>query len=214
VRPLPEIKACTGGALSGKRPRPRRNSTAARGTGSGGAASAGRPSRRFGAGGLDASRASPVAAKSRLSSPSSSSAPSVLLAGPKSRFASPTASQAHHRSRPTITKASFPPSPDGRRGRGPGGTRAVRVPPAYDQTAPDASLLLRPAEVATTLGISRSRVFELLAARDLPSVHIGRSTRIPRAQLEEWIDGQLKWEPHQERGLLGRLQGSVGSAHR
>lgn len=129
----------------------------------------------------------------------------------KDRSVLSTRSQGKHL-QPSALEPSRASSIQGRRGRGLGGTRAVRVPPAYDWTASDASLLLRPTEVATTLGISRSKVFELLVARELPSVRIGRSTRIPRAQLMEWIDGQLNWEPQQERGLLGRLQGGVSSA--
>ena len=91
----------------------------------------------------------------------------------------------------------------GRRGRGLGGTR---VPPAIDYVGSDASLLLRPAEVAATLGISRSKVFELLAAQELPSIHIGRSTRVPREQLEIWIEVQTNWQPTASSGLLGRLR--------
>jgi excisionase family DNA binding protein len=66
--------------------------------------------------------------------------------------------------------------------------------------------LLKPIEVAETLGISRSRVFELLAARELPSIHIGRSIRVPREQLAAWIDSQVVWQPIAPRGLLGRLR--------
>jgi len=61
------------------------------------------------------------------------------------------------------------------------------------------------------LGISRSKVFELLAAQELPLIHIGRSTRIPRNQLEEWIYGQVLWQPRAPHGLLGRLQSGGGA---
>jgi excisionase family DNA binding protein len=81
----------------------------------------------------------------------------------------------------------------------------VRVPPP-DNRCSDASLLLRPSEVAETLGLSRSKVFELLAAQELPSVHIGRSTRVPRMQLENWIEAQISWQPRKANGLLARLQ--------
>lgn len=118
----------------------------------------------------------------------------------------------------TKSKASSrpanPPYPSavlGRRGEGQGGARAVRVPPASDHKDSDASLLLRPTEVAATLGISRSKVFELLAAQELPSMRIGRSTRVPREQLEEWIKVQVAWQPRGPVGLLGRLQNRVKS---
>jgi len=97
----------------------------------------------------------------------------------------------------------------GRRGEGCGGTRAVRVPPILDRSS-DSSLLLRPAEVADTLGLSRSKIFELLAARELPAVRIGRSTRVARAELEQWISAQVTWEPRRIPGLLFRLRTSQG----
>ena len=87
----------------------------------------------------------------------------------------------------------------------------MRVPPARS-TAKESTLLLRPIEVAATLGISRSKVFELLATRELPSIHIGRSTRVPRVELTQWIAAQVVWEPRALRGLLGRLQAL--SAHK
>ena len=109
-----------------------------------------------------------------------------------------------------MTKRRLPVTPvigsSGRRGGGPqGGTRAVRVPPA-PPTVEASALLLRPIEVAATLGISRSKVFELLAARELPSIHIGRSTRVPQAQLSDWINCQIRWEPQAGRGLLARFK--------
>jgi excisionase family DNA binding protein len=86
------------------------------------------------------------------------------------------------------------------------GFRDDQVPLAADHADSEVSLLLRPAEVAATLGLSRSKVFELLAARELPSLHIGRATRIPREQLQEWIQTQVSWQPSAPRGLPGRLQ--------
>ena len=97
-----------------------------------------------------------------------------------------------------------------RRGRGgPEGTPGGRVPARPHRADADSSLLLRPVEVATKLGISRSKVFELLAARELPSVRIGRSTRIPRSQLDEWIVAQVCWQPQAPSGLLGRLRAAA-----
>jgi excisionase family DNA binding protein len=103
-------------------------------------------------------------------------------------------------------------SPSERRGGGLGGTRAVRVPPINEIADSGTSLLLRPVDVATALGISRSKVFELLATQELPSVHIGRSTRIPRAQLEAWIQAQVCWQPQAPAGLLGRLRSASARA--
>lgn len=48
-------------------------------------------------------------------------------------------------------------------------------------------LLYRPEEGARALGISRSRLFELMAAGEVQSVQIGRSRRIPRSALEDYV---------------------------
>ncbi len=49
-------------------------------------------------------------------------------------------------------------------------------------------LLLRPVEVAETLGIGRSKAYELIASGDVPSIRIGGSLRVPVEKLREWID--------------------------
>jgi excisionase family DNA binding protein len=59
-------------------------------------------------------------------------------------------------------------------------------------------------EVAELLGLSRSKVFEMLAAEELPVVRVGRVVRVPREQLDEWIRERVRWRS-QGRGLLGRL---------
>ncbi len=48
-------------------------------------------------------------------------------------------------------------------------------------------LLLTPLQAATVLGISRTRVFALLARGEIESVHIGRSRRIPAAALHDFV---------------------------
>lgn len=42
-------------------------------------------------------------------------------------------------------------------------------------------------EAADTLGISRSRIYELMAAGHLEFVKLGRSRRIPREALEAFV---------------------------
>jgi excisionase family DNA binding protein len=49
-------------------------------------------------------------------------------------------------------------------------------------------LLLKPEEVAECLNIGRSKVYELMRAGDLPSVHIGACRRIPRAAVESYLE--------------------------
>lgn len=50
--------------------------------------------------------------------------------------------------------------------------------------------VLRPAEVARMLQCSRSQVYRMAAAGTIPAVYLGRSVRIPRQQLVEWIAAQ------------------------
>ncbi len=54
----------------------------------------------------------------------------------------------------------------------------------------------RVSEVAALLGISRNKVYELVARRKLRSTQIGRSWRVPRAALAEFLgDPSLLQDP-------------------
>jgi excisionase family DNA binding protein len=52
-------------------------------------------------------------------------------------------------------------------------------------------LLLRPAEAAEILGVSRSKLYELIAQGKIPSVRLdeGRLIRVPVAALKALVDG-------------------------
>ncbi len=56
-------------------------------------------------------------------------------------------------------------------------------------------LALRPAEVATTLGISRSKAYALIASGSIPSIRlgvgVGCSVRVPVESLRAWIAAQV-----------------------
>lgn len=54
------------------------------------------------------------------------------------------------------------------------------------------TLLLTTEEAAIVLGIGRTKVFEMLAAGELPAIRIGRCVRIPRHQLIGWIDEKVR----------------------
>lgn len=55
------------------------------------------------------------------------------------------------------------------------------------------TLLLKPAEVAETLRISVSKVYQMLAANELPAIRIGAAVRVPRSSLEAWVlEQQIK----------------------
>ena len=49
------------------------------------------------------------------------------------------------------------------------------------------SLLLTPEETATLLRVGRTTVYALMKAGDLRPVHIGRSCRLARAELERYV---------------------------
>lgn len=51
-------------------------------------------------------------------------------------------------------------------------------------------LLVRVEVAARLCSISRSRMYELVAAGEVPSLSIGRSRRIPLDGLRAWIDAQ------------------------
>ncbi|MCP4612684.1 MAG: helix-turn-helix domain-containing protein [Planctomycetes bacterium] len=53
-------------------------------------------------------------------------------------------------------------------------------------------LLIRPRDLTKILSLSRSRIYELLATGELPSVRIGRSIRVPVGALNEWIEQQQR----------------------
>jgi len=47
--------------------------------------------------------------------------------------------------------------------------------------------LLKPADIAPLLGVTRRRVYQLIEARVIPAVRIGGAVRIPRASWLEWV---------------------------
>ena len=58
----------------------------------------------------------------------------------------------------------------------------------------EGKLLYRPTEAAESLGVSRARLYQLLAAGELGSVKIGVSRRIPAADLLAYVS-RLRGEP-------------------
>ena len=53
-------------------------------------------------------------------------------------------------------------------------------------------VLLRIDVVSELCAVSRSRIYELIAAGDLPSIKIGASRRVVASQLREWIARQSR----------------------
>ena len=60
-----------------------------------------------------------------------------------------------------------------------------RLPDRLATTA----LLLTPEEAAEVLRVGRTTIYTLMKAGDLRPVHIGRSCRLPRAELERYVRG-------------------------
>jgi len=53
-------------------------------------------------------------------------------------------------------------------------------------------LMLKPAEAAESIGVSRARCYELIARGTIPSIRIGGSIRVPVAALQAWISRELE----------------------
>jgi excisionase family DNA binding protein len=64
---------------------------------------------------------------------------------------------------------------------------------------PDESLLLTPEEAARLLRIGRTTVYALMKAGDLRPLHIGRSCRLSRAELERYVNRLHAPEPRKGR---------------
>jgi len=56
---------------------------------------------------------------------------------------------------------------------------------------PPLQLLVTIPEAASMLSIGRTKVTELIAAKSLPTVRIGRSVRIPVASLQKWVEQEI-----------------------
>ena len=52
-------------------------------------------------------------------------------------------------------------------------------------------LLLTPEEAAKALGISRATLYPMLMRKQIPSIRIGGSRRVPVAALQQFVEDQL-----------------------
>jgi excisionase family DNA binding protein len=59
-------------------------------------------------------------------------------------------------------------------------TRAVSV-------GPQVKLLLRPEEAAEALGIRRTLLYSLLTSKQIYSIKVGRTRRVPMAALHDYV---------------------------
>ena len=51
-------------------------------------------------------------------------------------------------------------------------------------------LLLRIPEAAETLGIGRTKIYELIATGELPTIRVGRAVRISVSTLQKWVEAR------------------------
>ena len=65
-------------------------------------------------------------------------------------------------------------------------------------------LFLRISEAAEVAGIGRSKAYELVANGEWPSVHIGRSVRVPAEGLREWARRKVEESRVDSFGMLGK----------
>jgi excisionase family DNA binding protein len=49
-------------------------------------------------------------------------------------------------------------------------------------------LLLRIAEVADTLGIGHTKIYEMIATGELPTIRVGPAVRISVSTLQKWVE--------------------------
>jgi excisionase family DNA binding protein len=69
-------------------------------------------------------------------------------------------------------------------------------------------LLLRIPEVAETLGIGRTKIYEMIATGELPTVRVGRAVRISISTLQKWVEEREQQNvpiPHQDDAKSSKL---------
>lgn len=52
-------------------------------------------------------------------------------------------------------------------------------------------LLYKPIEVGEAIGVNRAKAYELIASKEIPSIRVGGSLRVPVDALRSWIQQQL-----------------------
>lgn len=55
-------------------------------------------------------------------------------------------------------------------------------------------MALTPAEAAEALQVSKGAIYDLCRTPDFPVIRLGRSIRIPRDRLREWVNNQNRKE--------------------
>lgn len=74
--------------------------------------------------------------------------------------------------------------------------------------------VLRPSEIASLLGVTSGRVYQLIADGVIPATRIGRALRIPRAAWEAWLLAQRRQAVAQARRARHRARDVRKSIHK
>lgn len=64
-------------------------------------------------------------------------------------------------------------------------------------------LMLKPIEAAKLLRVGKTQVYRLIKSKEIPSRRVGKSIRIPIAQLRAWAESapaEAKTEPEERKG--------------
>lgn len=89
-------------------------------------------------------------------------------------------------------------------------------PQVLREALADDSLLVTPEEAAALLRVGRTTIYALMKVGDLRSIHIGRSCRLSRAELERYVTGLTSSAPHHAAGAPRHSTAehdSLGSLH-
>lgn len=60
------------------------------------------------------------------------------------------------------------------------------------QEVAELPLLLKVETAAKLLSLGRTKMYELIAAGDVPVIRLGRSVRVPTASLRQWVEDRSK----------------------
>ena len=53
-------------------------------------------------------------------------------------------------------------------------------------------ILLRIPELAQRLGLSRSKIYELIDRGEIRCIHVDRSVRVPMEEVDRWLAGKMR----------------------
>jgi len=58
----------------------------------------------------------------------------------------------------------------------------------------ESKLLLTVSDVMEQTSLGRTKIYQLIATKEIPTVRIGRAVRVPAKALREWVEKQQKGE--------------------